>query len=485
VPDDELVAPVSGAPTHVPTARPRLLLGVLLAAAGGYSLLQSLVVPALPALRDELHASSTGVAWVFTAFLLSASVVTPLAGRLGEMLGKKRLLLVVMGLLAAGTLLAALAGSLPLMIAARTIQGFGGAIFPLAFAIIRDELPVERVSGAIALMSAVLGLGGVLGIVLAGPILESLSVHWLFWIPLTVTLAGAAAVAVVVPESPFRTAGQPGWGPALLFSGALVCLLFAVSKAPEWGWTSATTLGTAAASLVLAAAWVAAERRARHPYVDLRVTLLPGTRAANLAAFLVGWGMYAGFVLLPQFVEAPSSTGYGLGLSVTHAGLFLLPWTAGIILASPLSGRLSTRIGSKWPLTIGAAVGTAGFLALLAEHGDAVELCIASGIIGIGVGLAFASLANLVVESVPRAETGAASGVNIVLRTVGGAIGTQAAVSLVAATAPRGGLGTEHGYEAVFAISAAVLALGAAAALRAPGRRRARPAAAPAPARPR
>ena len=216
------------------------------------------------------------MAWVFTAFLLTSCVATPLAGRLGDMMGKKRLLLAVLAVMAAGTLLAGLAHSLPTMLVARTIQGFGGAIFPLAFGIIRDELPPGRVSGGIALMSAILGFGGVLGIVLAGPILDHLSYHWLFWIPLGVGAAATAATAIVVPESPVRAPGDLNWPAALLFSSSLATLLFAVSKAPQWGWASARTLGLAAVSFLIACGWIGVERRARHPYIDLSVMFRRG-----------------------------------------------------------------------------------------------------------------------------------------------------------------------------------------------------------------
>jgi EmrB/QacA subfamily drug resistance transporter len=445
------------------------LLGVLLTAGGGYSLLQSLVVPALPTLQDKLGTNSTGVAWVFTAFLLATCVTTPLAGRLGDMLGKKRLLIAVLLALVVGTLLAGLAHSLPVMIAARTIQGLGGAIFPLAFGIIRDELPPARVSAGIAAMSAVLGLGGVLGIVLAGPILESLSYHWLFWIPLGVSAVAAVATLIVVPESTVRASRQLSWRAAILFSGSLTSLLFAVSKAPAWGWASTRTIGLAAGSCLLAFAWIQAERAANQPYIDLRVMFRSGLRATNLAALLVGWGLYSGFVLLPQYVEAPKSTGFGLGLSVTRAGLFLVPWTLALLIASVVSGRISGRVGSKWPLVAGSATGVAGFLFLLAEHSSAWKLCVASGIVGTGVGLAFASLANLVVESVPQTDTGAASGLNIIMRTLGGVIGTQVGVSIVAAiTSTTTGLATERGYLIVFGISAAAMGLGTVAALFAP-----------------
>ena len=226
-----------------PAPRPGVILAVLSLGGAAYALLQSLVVPALPVLRHDLHTTTSGVAWVFTSYLLAASVVTPIAGRLGDMFGKKRVLVITSLGLAAGSLLAAVVHTLPLMIVARTIQGLGGAVFPLAFGIVRDEFPRERVAGAIALISGILGIGGGLGIVLAGPILQGLSYHWLFWIPLVVTAASAVAAIVFIPESTLRAPGNVHWLGAILLSGWLVALLLAVSEAPTWGWGSSKTIG--------------------------------------------------------------------------------------------------------------------------------------------------------------------------------------------------------------------------------------------------
>jgi EmrB/QacA subfamily drug resistance transporter len=441
---------------------------VLLVVGGGYSLLQSLVVPALPTLQRDLHTDAPGVAWVFTSFLLASCVATPIAGRLGDLFGKKRLLVVALVGLAVGTLLSALSTSLAVMLVGRVIQGLGAAIFPLAFGIIRDQLPRERVAFGIAAMTGVLGMGGVIGIVLAGPILEHLSYHWLFWIPMIATLIALAATIMVVPESDVRASGSLSWLSALLFSGWLVCLLFAISKAPEWGWASGRVLGLAAVAAVVAAAWARSEQRARHPFVDLRVLNRGGSWTTHLAALLLGMGLYSGFVLLPQFVQAPTATGYGLGLSVTKSGLFLLPWTGTMLFASALSARLSAVAGPRRPLAVGAAVGAGGFAFLATENAEKWELLLASGLIGAGVGLAFSAVANLVVASVPPTETGVASGVNIIARTLGGAVGTQIAVSIVATTVGDTGFATRDGYVWVFAISAAMLVVAWLTALRAP-----------------
>jgi EmrB/QacA subfamily drug resistance transporter len=461
------------------TSRPGVILSVLGLGGAAYALLQSLVVPALPVLQKDLNTTTAGVAWVFTAYLLAASVVTPIAGRLGDIFGKKRVLVIALAGLAAGCLLAGLAHTLALMIVARTIQGLGGAIFPLAFGIIRDEFPREKVAFSIAVMSGLLGVGGGLGIVLAGPILESLNYHWLFWIPLIVVGISTLAAVVLIPESPIRAPGNVHWLGAVLLSGWLVALLVAVSEGSTWGWTSAKTIGLLALSAVLAILWVWAEARARHPLVDMQMMRLPGVWTTNLAAFLIGFGLYSAFILIPQFVQSPTSTGYGFGASVTQAGLYLVPSTIALLICSPISGRLSTVVGSKVPLVIGSAVTTLSFVVLIFAT-ESWEIYVASALLGIGVGFAFAALANLIVEAVRPDQTGVASGMNTIVRTIGGAIGAVVAASILASnTIASTGYPDRHGYTVTFTMCAAVLAVSVLASLAVPGRKRA-PALAPA-----
>ncbi len=443
---------------------------LLAVGAVAYALLQSLVAPALLTLQHDLHTTTAGAAWILSAYLLSASVVTPIAGRVGDMFGKKRTLVAVLVVLAAGTALAGLAGSIGLMIVARVIQGAGGALFPLSFAIIRDEFPRERIPHGIALISAIMGIGGGLGIVLAGPIVQHLDYHWLFWLPLVGIAVATAGIVVFVPESPIRTPGRIDPLGALLLSAWLVALLVPVSEGPTWGWTSARTLGLFAAAVVLAAAWVASESRSRAPLVDMRMMRLQTVWTTNLAALVLGFGMFASFVLVPEFVELPRSTGFGFGASITAAGLFMLPATIGMLLAGPVSGRLSSSVGSRVPLLIGAVVSCLAFVLLTAAHGAAWEIYVAMLVMGIGIGFAFASMANLIVEAVPIHQTGVATGMNTIVRSTGGAIGSQVSAGIVTATLAANGLPTERGFTYAFGAAAAALAVGSLVALRVPRR---------------
>ena len=441
----------------------------MLAVGGGaYALLQSLVVPALPTLQEDLHTTPAGVTWIFTSYLVAASVATPIAGRLGDMFGKKRVLVIVLAGVAGGTLLAALATSLPVMIGARVIQGLGGAIFPLAFGIIRDVFPRERVAGGIALISGLLGIGGGLGIVLSGPILSHLGYHWLFWIPLVVFVLTTIATLLVVPESSVRAPGAVNWLGAALLSLWLMCLLLAITEAPSWGWLSARTLGLLVAAAVIAVVWIQTELRSPSPLVDMQMMRLRGVWTTNLVGFLIGFGMYSAFVLIPQFVQTDPSNGYGFGSSVTQAGLFLIPSTMMMLIAAPVAGRLSGRYGSKLPLVVGASVTMLSFALLAVAHSSHWQIYLSSFLLGIGVGFAFASMANLIVEAVRPDQTGVATGMNAVMRTIGGAVGGQVAASILSASLLADGMPEEKGYTLSFAIMAVSLAGSVVASLAVP-----------------
>ncbi len=282
-----------------------VIMTVLLVAGLAYAILASAVIPALPTIEHDLHTTETGVAWVLTGFLLSASVGTAIIGRLGDMYGKERLLVWTLLVLAAGTFLAAIATSLPVLIVARVIQGVAGGIFPLSFSIIRDEFPSHKVAGSIGLISAVLGIGSGFGLVLGGVIVEHLSWHWLFWLPLVVTLLAAACTWRFVPESPIRSPGRVNWLAAALMSVGMCFVLIGIAQTTVWGWGGAKTIALLAAGAVVIAAWIWVEVHSREPLIDMAMMRIRGVWTTNLVAFLLGAGMYASFIVYPQFAQLP------------------------------------------------------------------------------------------------------------------------------------------------------------------------------------
>jgi EmrB/QacA subfamily drug resistance transporter len=407
----------------------------------------------LPTIEAGLGTDQATVTWVLTAYLLSASVFTPIIGRIGDKVGKERMLVFALGALAVGSLLAAIAPSIGVLIAARAIQGVGGGVLPLTFGIIRDEFPRDKVAGAVGTSAALLAVGGGFGLVLAGPIVNALSYHWLFWLPMIMTTLAALAAHFFVPESPERTPGRINVSSALLMSTWLVTLLLAVSQGHSWGWGSPVTVGLFAATVVVLPIWVWAEARSDSPLVDMRMMRIPTVWTVNLVALLFGMGMYSMFAFLPQFLQTPDTvTGYGFGATVTESGLMLLPQTVATFLAGLLSGRLAARFGSKAVLVVGAGLTSLATLGLVLAHDEVWQLLVETTLLGLAFGLAFAALSNLIVEAVPQSQTGVASGMNANIRTVGGALGSAVIASVVTANHRPDGLPLESGYTHGFTV---------------------------------
>jgi EmrB/QacA subfamily drug resistance transporter len=448
---------------------------LVLASAGlAYALAQTMIVPALPAIQRDFAADPADVTWLLTAFLLASSVATPLVGRLGDMYGKEHWLLFCLAVFGSGSVVAALAGSLEVMIAGRAIQGAGGAIFPLAIGIIRGEFPREKVATGIGTISAMFGIGGGVGLVVAGVLVDGVGVEWIFWLSALASAIAAWATWRFVPESPVRVRARIDWVGGLLLSGTLLALLLGVSEGNSWGWTSRGVLGLFGAAVVLGVLWGRWEWRAGDPLVDLRLMRERAVWTTNAATFAIGFAMFGSFVLIPQLVQTPPVAGYGFGASVTASGLFLLPSALIMLVAGPLSGRLGARHGSKLPLALGTVFAGAGYFLLAFLHGAKLDIYAGSLLLGFGIGLAFAATANLMVEAVPQEVTGVASAINAIMRTVGGAIGAQISAAIVSAELVLGGrFPAESGFVAAFVLSGAGALVALAVTFAIPARSRA------------
>jgi EmrB/QacA subfamily drug resistance transporter len=458
--------------SHPPVTFAVLALGI-----GAFALLQSLVIPVLTTVQHELHTTQSTVTWVLTAYLLSASVMTPILGRVGDMFGKKRVFVSTLAALGVGSLLAAVAPSIGVMIVARVIQGFAGGMLPVAFGIIRDEFPAERVAGAVGVIAALSAVGAGLGIVVAGPLVDALNYHWLFWLPMILTVAAAIAAVLFVPESPVRTPGRISWQPAVLLSAWLVALLVALSEAPSWGWRSGRVLGLLAAAVVLLAGWLIAELRAATPLIDMKMMRRTAVWTNNLVALLIGVGMYATFAFLPEFVQTPAAAGYGFGASISQSGLMLLPAAVTMFIMGIFAGRLARRLGGKTLVIAGCLVGCVSMAILAFAHQHEWQIYASTALMGVGFGLAFSAMSALIVAAVPPSQTGVASGMNANIRTIGGSIGAAVMASIVTSQLAPSGLPRQAGYTTGFAVMACGLVLAAGAGLLMPSARRQRAAA--------
>lgn len=443
----------------------RLTYAVLAVAVLAFAMLQSLVAPALTEIGAELGTDQSTVTWVLTAYLLSASIFTPIIGRVGDKIGKERMLFAALAALSAGALLAALATSIEVMIVARVLQGVGGGVLPLAFGIIRDEFPEKKVPGAVGMIASLAAAGAGVGLVLAGPIISAFSYHWIFWFPMIVTVVAAVATLIFVPASPVRTEGRISVLPAVLLSAWLVALLLALSEGQRWGWTSGKTLGLLAAAAVLALLWVVVEQRSVSPLIDMKMMRLPAVWTTNAVALLVGFAMYAMLGFLPQFTQSSADGGYGFGLSITESGLMLLPFSVMMFVVGMFAAKAARRIGAKNVVVIGALLAALATGLMAFAHDARWEIYVADAVMGVGIGLIFASLSNLIVAAVPPEQTGVASGMNANIRTVGGSIGAAVMATIVTSSADGGGLPRESGYTNGFIALMVVMLAAAAVAL--------------------
>lgn len=449
-------------------------LAVLVFAGIAFALQQTLVIPALPAFQRDLHTSTTWVTWLLTAFLLVASVATPLLGKLGDQYGKERLLVISLSVFFLGSVGAIFAPNIWVLIACRAIQGTGGAVFPLSFAIIKDEFPPEKMGTAMGMVSAVFAIGGAAGLVLSGVIVDHFSWRWLF-------VLGAAAVGIAivlvhlfVPESPIKTKSRLDLPGAALLSGGLIALLLALSEGTNWGWSSARIDVLFAGAAGLLAAWVVVELRVPEPMVDMRMLVRRPVLVTNFAALIAGFAMFGSFVLIPNFVQAPWDlpasmarlVDYGFGASATETGLYLLPGALVGFLSGPFAGRLARAVGWKVPLVAGMTSAAAGILLLAIWHDHPWQIVLANLVLGSGLPLTFAAMATLIVTNVRPSETGVATGMNTVMRTIGGVIGGQAGAALLSADTIAGtSVPAESAFVIAFAVSAAAAIVGAAVSL--------------------
>ncbi|MEU3528221.1 MFS transporter [Streptomyces sp. NPDC038707] len=443
-------------------SRPGAVVAVLALAGITVSLMQTLVIPIVPELPGYLHASPSDAAWAVTATLLAAAVATPVAGRLGDMFGKRRLLLASLVLLVAGSAVCALSDRLVPMITGRALQGLAAAVVPLGISIMRDELPPEKLAGSTALMSASLGVGGALGLPAAAFIADHYDWHVLFWTSASLGVVAAVLVLGLVPESSVRTGGRFDLAGALGMAVGLVSLLLAVSKGADWGWGSGTTLGLFALAVVVLLGWGFFELRTARPLVDLRTTARRQVLFTNLASIAFGFSMFAMALVLPQLLQLPAQTGYGLGRSMLAAGLVMAPQGLVMMVMAPVSALITKSRGPKTTLMTGALIVAAGYVLNIVLMSEIWHLVLVSCVIGAGVGFAYGAMPALIMGAVPPSETAAANSLNTLMRSIGTSVASAVAgVILAQMTTSLGGhaLPSENGFKAVMALGAGAAAL--------------------------
>lgn len=446
------------------TRRPTGVIVAVLALCGtAVALQQTMVVPLLPEFPSILGVSADDASWLVTATLLTSAVATPVMSRLADMVGKRLMMLVCMVAMTAGSVLAALSSAFPLVIAGRALQGFAAALIPIGISIMRDELPRERVSSAVALMSATLGIGGALGLPLAGIVSESLGWHANFWLSAIVGVVLLVAILVVIPESRVRTGGSFDYLGALLLSIALTGLLLVISKGSAWGWRSEPVIVLFLIAVGALTAWVPFELRVGQPLVDLRTSARRPVLLTNIASVLLGFAMFANLLLTTQELQIPTITGYGFGLPIITAGLLMVPSGLAMVIFAPVSGGMINRFGGRITLITGGLVMALAYVARVFLSGNLTAVVIGSTLVSIGTAIAYAAMPTLIMASVPITETASANGLNTLLRAIGTSTSSAAVAAILGTVTITVGTLTApsaQAFQDVFWIAAAAALLG-------------------------
>ncbi|THG32332.1 MFS transporter [Naasia lichenicola] len=447
---------------------PRVVVAVLALAGMSASFMQTIVLPIQSELPELLNASREDTAWVITATLLSAAVVTPIAGRLGDMYGKRRIALALIAVLVVGSVVAALSHSVGLLIVGRVLQGAIVGVIPLGISILRDVLHEDRLGGAIALVSATLGVGGALGLPMSALVSENFDWHVLFWMAAGLGGVDFVLVLALVPVSTLRSLGRFDWIGAIGLTVGLVGVLLAVSRGNEWGWLSPQVLLLGVGGLAVFGVWGWYELRHDSPLVDLRVAVRPPVLLTNLSSIMLGFALFASNVAFPQLLELPLATGVGLGLSLLVASLILMPSGLAMMVMSPIAARLMGSVGPRLLLVAGSLLLVVSYLMSIFFATQIWQVLLINVIIGIGIGLGYAAMPTLIMRAVPKSETAAANGLNALMRSLGTSFASAAVGGILALNSVSMGgaqVPTAAGFNLAFVFGGSAALLGAILAL--------------------
>ncbi|RYE10618.1 MAG: MFS transporter [Hyphomicrobiales bacterium] len=401
----------------------------------GGSFMQTILIPIQGELPRLLDAPPNDTAWVITATLLSASVCTPIAGKLGDMFGKRRIAILLTILLIIGSLLCLFSNGLPMLIVGRLFQGAGAGVIPLGISLLRDVLDGRRLPSAIALVSGTLGIGGAIGLPLSAFVTENFDWHVLFILSAGISTLSLLFLMLIVPKTSGRgSGGRVDFLGAIGLAIGLVGVLLAISQGNRWGWTSTATLTSIAVGVVAFAIWGWYELRVGNPLVDLRVSVRPAVLLTNLASVAMGFALFSSSVSFPQLLGLPVDRG-GLGIDLLRASLMLMPSGIAMLIMSPVAGRIARRVGSRALLIAGACVLALAYALCIALPLNMWLIATINCIIGIGIGLGYAAMPSLIMAVVPRHETAAANGLNALMRSLGTTSAAAVVGAILASTA--------------------------------------------------
>ena len=433
-------------------------LGMLAVATGA---LESVVTPTLPLLQRELDMSPAEGALLSIMLLITGALITPVAGKFGDRYGGKRVLIRLMAVVSAGGLVSALAPNLPVLLLGQVLQGAMVGALPLSFIVVRKHLPEGESKVAIGVVSGMFVGGGMAGTLAAGPVAEQLSRHWMFALPTFAVIGSTLLVNRLMPHDPPGRPDDTGvdWPGLALLSGTLVTLMLVLALAPDLG-SQPLVLGALVVVLAaFVAGWIAVERRAASPMVDLNMLARPAVWKSCVLTFVICVGTSFAVYLVPQLLAVPTDA-YGFGASATAIGFFLLPGAVAASLAGPIGGIGARRFGSRAVVTAGIVMMAAALLALAAVHTEVWHLVLGKMFIALANGLCVTAMVTGTATSVDQGDTGIATSLVLVTRVLGFAVGAQVSGAMLTAATPSGSdVPAESAFVTGFVIAAVVTSL--------------------------
>lgn len=436
---------------------------------------ESMLIPSLPTIQAEFNSTVTWTSWILSIYLVVGAVSTPIFGKLGDTYGKKKLLVICMSLYTSGVIANGFAWNIESLLAFRALQGLGMGMFPLAYALIRDEFPAEKVAMATGIVSAMFGVGTAIGLVVGAWISDNFG--WRMTYHAVVPLAiGVTLLAMYkLQESPVRNPSKVDLIGAGTFSVAILSFLVAMTEGERWGWTSINTVSLIVVSFIFIVLFLLAESRVRDPMINLTLLSKRNVFFTNMSAFVVGLGMFMMFQAITYLVRTPPPVGFSS--SIFEAGLLQVPGSILLLIAGPLAGILVNKRGAKMPLVLGSIVLSISFYYFYALHDTKAQVVLGLMIMSVGMGFMMVSMINIIIQSVSQAETGIATAMNTIFRTIGGVIGPTIAgvylaryVSPLIIQTPRGPvmgplLPTETAFNYIFLTALGVSLVGVVMAL--------------------
>ncbi|MGZ5539697.1 MAG: MFS transporter [Halobacteriota archaeon] len=391
---------------------------------------ESMLIPALPTLQAEFNTTATWASWILSIYLVAGAVATPIFGKLGDTYGKKKLLVICMSLYTLGVIANGFAWNIQSLLVFRALQGLGMGMFPLAWGLIRDEFPPEKVAMSTGIISAMFGVGAAIGLVVGAWICENFGWRMTYHAVIPLAVGVTLLAFYKLQESPIRNPSKVDVIGATTFSVAILTFLVAMTEGERWGWTSLNTLGLIAVSLVFIVLFGLVEWRVRDPMIDLGVLSKRNILFTNISAFVVGMGMFMMFQSITYLARMPPPVGFGS--SIFEAGLLQVPGSILLLAAGPLAGRLVSKRGAKLPVVLGSIVLSISFYFIYVFHYTQAQVVFGLIFMSVGMGLVMVSMINIVIQSVSQFETGIATAMNSIFRTIGGVIGPTIAGVLLA-----------------------------------------------------